>query len=136
MLKNCGKIVEKSVNIQKVRVARVWCVTSLKVPARTHTAHLFEKLFRTHTHTCDRTRATAHVRPHIAHVRARTHLRNPCLLGNTDKFMKYLFLNFTVLQYCTNFIIYTCLLYLRESDILVIDETFFQPFSIKHWWLT
>ena len=68
-----------------------------------------------------------------------------------DKFMKYLFFVaiqtellsilsfhvFTVLQHCTDFIIYTCLLYSRESAILVIDETFFsQPFSIKHWWLT
>ena len=44
---------------------------------------------------------------------------------------------FTVLHSCTDFIIYTCLLYSRESAILVIDETFFsQPFSIKHWWLT
>ena len=62
--KNCGKIVEKNVNLQKVWVARVWCVTSLKVPARTHIAHMFKKSFRTHTHTCDRTSHTC--------VRART----------------------------------------------------------------
>ena len=43
----------------------------------------------------------------------------------------------TMLQHCTDFIIYTCLLYSRESAILVIDETFFsQPFLIKHSWLT
>ena len=61
---NCGKIVGKNVNLQKVWVARVWCVTSLKVPARTHIAHMFKKSFRTHTHTCDRTSHTC--------VRART----------------------------------------------------------------
>jgi hypothetical protein len=33
----------------------VWCVTSLKMPARTHIAHMFRKSFRTHTHMCDRT---------------------------------------------------------------------------------
>ena len=31
-------------------VARVWCVTILKVPARTHIAHIFWKSFRTRTH--------------------------------------------------------------------------------------
>ena len=39
-------------------------VTSGKRPARTHFAHLFERSFRTHTHTCD---CTSHVC-----VRART----------------------------------------------------------------
>ena len=58
LLKHCWKIVKKNVNLQKVQVARVWCVTSLKVPARTHIAHIFEKSFRTHTHTCDRTSHT------------------------------------------------------------------------------
>ena len=45
-------------------VARVWCVTSLKMPARTHIAHMSKKSFRTHTHTCNRT-------SHVC-VRART----------------------------------------------------------------
>ena len=51
----------------KCVVARVWCVTTSKMFARTHFAHML-KVF-SHAH--------AHVRPHIAHVRVRTHLRNP-----------------------------------------------------------
>ena len=31
--------------------------------------------------------AHAHVRPHIARVRARTHLRNPCLAATTHLFL-------------------------------------------------
>ena len=51
--------------------------------------------------------------------------------------LSFLLFIFPVLYHWTDFIIYTCLLYSRESAILVIDETFFsQPFSIKHWWLT
>ena len=55
LLKHCWKIVKKNVNLQKVQVARVWCVTCLKVPAHTHIAHRFEKSFRTHMHRWDRT---------------------------------------------------------------------------------
>ena len=65
---------EKSVNIQKVRIARVWCVTSLKVPARTHIAHIFEKSFHTHRHTCDRTSHTC--------VCARTFATHALLITN------------------------------------------------------
>ena len=84
LLKKYWNIVEKlwkkNVSLQKMRVARVWCVTSLKVPPRTHIAHIFEKSFCMHTHTCNRKSHTC--------VRARTFATHALLFGIGLKYLK------------------------------------------------
>ena len=66
-------------NFMVVKCGRTCVVCDQPKSARTHAhrTHIL-KVF-SHAH--------AHVRPHIAHVRARTHLRNPCLEDNLHNFL-------------------------------------------------
>ena len=58
-------------NFKVVKCGRMCVVCDQPKSARTHAHRTHISKVFSHAH--------AHVRPHIAHVRARTHLRNPCL---------------------------------------------------------